>query len=221
VVNPFDNPQLVARYEAWYAGSGRRADRLEKHLLGRLLGDFPRARSILEVGCGTGHFTRWMAQRGLAATGLDVSQAMLAEAARMGGPTYVAGDAGQLPFHDQSFDLVALITTLEFLPDPERALIEADRVARHGLLLGVLNRQSWLGRQRQRERQPPWDAANLFTVRELISLVRRATGAEARIHWRTTLWPLGFPGSLPLPWGGFIGMSVARRARPTNSRSSP
>jgi len=35
--NPFDEPALAGRYEQWYAGKGRRAEVLEKELLGKLL----------------------------------------------------------------------------------------------------------------------------------------------------------------------------------------
>ena len=37
----FADPVFAKRYEEWYAGPGRRADRLEKQLLANLLGDFP------------------------------------------------------------------------------------------------------------------------------------------------------------------------------------
>ncbi|MBN1135320.1 MAG: hypothetical protein JXM73_01975, partial [Anaerolineae bacterium] len=60
VVNPFANLGLASGYEAWYETTGRRADRLEKALLKQLLARFPQASSLLEVGCGTGHFTRWL-----------------------------------------------------------------------------------------------------------------------------------------------------------------
>ena len=36
-INPFVDPALVAGYETWYQTAGRRADRLEKDLLARLL----------------------------------------------------------------------------------------------------------------------------------------------------------------------------------------
>ena len=207
--NPFTNPTIVAGYEVWYETTGRRADRLEKALLKRLLAGSPHARTILEVGCGTGHFTRWFGEQGLQAVGLDFSSPMLAEAVRLGSPPYVQGDALALPFPAGAFDLVALITTLEFVPDPVQVLAEATRVARHGLILGVLNRQSLLAWRRKRSGEPLWQEARFFSPAELVHLVQQAAaGKQVKIVWRTTLWPV-WPGQLPLPWGGFIGMAVS------------
>jgi ubiquinone/menaquinone biosynthesis C-methylase UbiE len=206
--NPFVLPKVVADYEAWYETAGRRADHLEKALLKRLLTSFPHPSTILEVGCGTGHFTRWFSEQGLRSVGMDLSLPMLLEAVRLDSPLCVRGDALALPFPSRSFDLVALITTLEFLTDPAQALTETMRVARYGLILGVLNRQSLLGRQLKKEGGPVWGAARFFTPAGLTQLVRRAA-ARKRIDiiWRTTLWPI-WPRELPLPWGGFIGLAV-------------
>jgi ubiquinone/menaquinone biosynthesis C-methylase UbiE len=208
VVNPFANPDAAASYEAWYETTGRRADRLEKALLKQLLAYFPQASNLLDVGCGTGHFTRWFEELGLQARGLDLSLPMLAEAVHLGSPRCVHGDALALPFLTDAFDLVVLITTLEFVGDPFQALGEALRVCRQGLLLGALNRQSLLCWQLTKEGGPIWDAARFFTPAELSHLVRRAAaGGRTEIVWRTTLWSV-CPGALPLPWGGFIGMAV-------------
>jgi ubiquinone/menaquinone biosynthesis C-methylase UbiE len=207
--NPFDNPRLAAGYEAWYAGPGLRADRLEKRLLHELISDFPSARTALDVGCGTGHFTRWLGDQGLSVAGLDLSRPMLDEAEKLGETELIQADARALPFPDRKFDLVAQITTLEFLAEPERALTEAVRVARCGLLLGVLNRHSLLAARRHASGTAVWKAAHFFTVPELVRLVKCASGSRFySLRWRTTLWPLPIIGSLPLPWGGFIGMAV-------------
>ena len=207
--NPFDAPALASRYEEWYASEGRRADVLEKELLGKLLHLFPNARSVLEVGCGTGHFTRWMAGRDLDAVGLDISEPMLNEAHRLGGPRYLHGDAQSLPFADRSHDVAALITTLEFLPDPARALAEAVRVARQGILLGVLNRCSLPALRYRLSGKAMWRSARFFGPWELAKMVREAAGRRTRtVLWRTTLWPIPGMRDLPLPWGGFIGMAV-------------
>jgi SAM-dependent methyltransferase len=208
-MNPFDDPALARRYEAWYAGKGRRADVLERDLLGKLLRLFPRARSALEVGCGTGHFTRWMVEKGLDAVGLDSSAPMLDEARRLGGARYLPGDAHALPFADRSRDLTALITTLEFVADPARALAEAVRVARQGVLLGVLNRWSVLALRYRLSGGAIWRSARFFGPAQLVGLARQAAGRRAgTVAWRTTLWPIPGVGDLPLPWGGFIGMAM-------------
>jgi len=209
LANPFTKPTIVAGYEAWYETSGRWADGLEKALLKRLLAGFSRAHTLLEVGCGTGHFTRWFGEQGLQVMGLDLSPPMLAEAVRLGSLPYVQGDALALPFRAGAFDLAALITTLEFVADPVQALSEATRVARHGLILGVLNRQSLLAWRRKRSGELLWQMARFFTPTELACLVQQAAaGTRVKIVWQTTLWPV-WPGELPLPWGGFIGMAVS------------
>lgn len=209
MANPFDNATVAQRYEAWYSSAGKAADELEKALLEKLLRCFPQAHSVLEVGCGTGHFTRWMAQRGLAAVGVDLAEPMLNEARRLGGADYLLGNALSLPFADASHDLTALITTLEFVPDPSRALAEAVRVARQGVLLGVLNRWSVLALRHRLSGKAWWRAARFFGPWELAALVRHAArGRVKAITWRTTLWPLPAVRDLPLPWGGFIGMAV-------------
>ena len=70
---------IASGYESWYGtAEGKRAGSAEKAALRNLLGCLPGADTILETGCGTGHFTRWFAEQGLIATGMDNSSAMLA-----------------------------------------------------------------------------------------------------------------------------------------------
>jgi ubiquinone/menaquinone biosynthesis C-methylase UbiE len=205
--NPFTCSEIAANYETWYLTTGRQAVHQEKALLKYLLAGFVGARTLLEVGCGTGHFLRWLCELGLSSVGLDLSRPMLDEAKKLGEGVYLQGDALKLPIAAKSFDLVALITTLEFLPDPLQALAEAVRVSRKGLILGVINAESRLGRQYRYQGGPIWGAARFYTPAELKRMIRETTRQKARISWRSTLWPL-WPGMLPLPWGGFIGMSV-------------
>ena len=218
VTAAFDE-HVAARYETWYeTPKGRRADALEKASLRRLLDGFAGARrqsssaSVLEVGAGTGHFSRWLGEQGRTAVGLDRSAAMLEQAQALDGILLVRGDASRLPFADGTFDLVALITTLEFLEHPRVALAEALRVTRHGLLLGVLNRQSLLGLRRRLAgllRPTIYDTAHFYGVRELRRLLRSVVGERALIAWHTTLFPRVWPWPhSALPWGGFIGMAV-------------
>jgi SAM-dependent methyltransferase len=133
---------------------------------------------------------------------------MLMDASRRRKGVYVQADALYLPFANSTFDIVTLVTALEFISDPRRALSEAIRVTRQGLLLGVLNRRSWLGYQLKRAGEPVWSTARFYSPAELIELVRQVEGDHSLdISWRTTLWPL-WTGAVPLPFGGFIGMLV-------------
>jgi ubiquinone/menaquinone biosynthesis C-methylase UbiE len=216
----FDEP-AAANYEAWYeTPEGTRADALEKEALQRVLTGFSGARTALEVGCGTGHFTRWLADVGWKAVGLDLSAPMLAQARALNGVPLIRGDAYRLPFGNGVFDVIALITTLEFLAHPEAALGEAARVARQGLLLGVLNRCSVLALRRRLTglfRSTVYDGARFYSVKALERLGRDAVGDVGRTDWVTTLYP-GWRRASGLrprpvahrPWGGFIAVALHR-----------
>ena len=212
-VSLFDE-QVAHDYEQWYAHAfGRFAARQEEALLHHQLQGFADAISLLEVGCGTGHFTRWFARQGLHVVGLDASPAMLEQARLRNGKNYLLGDAQALPFENQQFDLVALITTLEFVADPIQVLREAMRVARQGLLLGVLNRSSLVDALRRVRGQHPVGVlamAHRFRVAELTRCVRQAAGTRAvRLSWRSALFPGRFPPwAIWLPWGEYLGMAV-------------
>ena len=207
---------VAAHYEAWYeTPEGRRADELEKAVLAHLLQAFVQPGSVLEIGCGTAHFARWLNDQGLAVVGLDLSAAMLAQARALDGVPLMQGNAVRLPFVDGAFDLATLVTTLEFLERPQEALVEALRVTRRGVVLGVLNRWSLLGLQRRLAglfRPTVYDAARFYGVGELKRLATEGctwsiAGERARIVWRSTLFPRCWPWpQARLPWGGFIGM---------------
>ncbi|MGC9468332.1 MAG: class I SAM-dependent methyltransferase [Anaerolineae bacterium] len=208
----FDEDVATA-YEAWYdTPKGKRADALEKAALYRLLQRFSDAHSVLEVGSGTGHFTRWLDSKGLAAVGVDLSTAMLKQARTPDASIWVQGDAHRLPFGEGAFDLVAFITTLEFLSRPDEALREGMRVARQGLLLGVLNRWSPLGIWRRLEalfQASIYRQAHFYNINELKRLLRSVAGTHSQIVWETTLRPVGWPNWIPNGrCGGFVAMAL-------------
>jgi ubiquinone/menaquinone biosynthesis C-methylase UbiE len=90
--------------------------------LGRLPGPVSRA---LDVGTGTGAGARVIVSRWPEAevVGLDVSPGMLAEARRLvPGVEFVEGDAADLPFADESFDLVANANMIPFPDQVARVL---------------------------------------------------------------------------------------------------
>jgi ubiquinone/menaquinone biosynthesis C-methylase UbiE len=205
--HPFQSEDIAADYEAWYMTKGKKADRQEKALLESLLRVFSGARTILEIGCGTGHFTDWFQMLGYRCVGLDRSREMIREGLKTHQIPCVEGDGSTLPFESNIFDVVAFITTLEFLNNPQQALTEALRVAQRGLLLGVINKHSLLGWRYRRKGGPIWGEATFYSPRELKQMVSNVTRCEHIIKMRTTLWPL-FSSTSIFPWGGFIGLSI-------------
>lgn len=212
---------VAAHYEAWYeTEEGQRADALEKGSLRQLLERFPDVRGILEVGCGTGHFTRWVEGQGISAVGLDLSAVMLAEAQGVDGVALVQADAHRLPFADGAFDVTMFVTTLEFLSAPRKALGEAVRVGARGVVLGVLNRWSILALRRRLVglfRPTVYETARFYSVGELRGLLYAAAakaedgarGDDGRVVWHTTLFPRWVRWKrAQLACGGLIAMAL-------------
>jgi SAM-dependent methyltransferase len=91
----------------------------------------------LDVGCGNGAFTEELIARcaPAAVTAVDPSDAQLAYARTrpgVGTTVFQVGDAQNLPFADNSFDVATMALVISFLPDPGRALSEMARAVRPG-----------------------------------------------------------------------------------------
>ena len=200
-------------YDAWYhTPRGRWIADTEYRLLRDGLRAAPGS-SVLDVGCGTGHFTRRLAQDGLIVTGIDPDADMLRYAAAQGGDvTYRVADARALPFPDRSFDYIVAITSLCFIHEQQRAVAEILRVARVRIALGLLNRHSLLYQRKGRHggagayRGAHWhtarEARQLLSACDVRNIVVRSAifvpggGGIAKVLERA------IPGHLPL--GGFL-----------------
>lgn len=138
-----------SEYETWYeTARGRWIADHEFGLMMQLL-DWPTDATLLDVGCGTGHFSRRFAAAGLRLTALDPDPAMLDYARGLGGGVdYLRGTATALPLPDGAYDFVTAVTSLCFIADAPGALQEMWRVARCAVSLGLLNRRSLLYRQK-------------------------------------------------------------------------
>jgi len=95
-----------------------------------------RGQAVLDLGCGTGRHTMWLATAGASVTAVDFSEGMLREARRKAGVhavNFVTHDLRHpLPFSDRVFDVVVSGLVLEHLRDLNAFFREAHRVTRIG-----------------------------------------------------------------------------------------
>lgn len=150
---------------------------MEKRLLRKCLKGFEN-KLLLEVGCGTGHFTRWFHFLGIETVGVDISREMLsaAKAFSSGSFSLCQSQAESLPFKDEAFNLVVMITALEFIAKPHEALAEALRVGRDKVVLGMLNSWSPLILMRKIKRlftKSSYRGANFYSSKKIKSLINR------------------------------------------------
>jgi ubiquinone/menaquinone biosynthesis C-methylase UbiE len=205
-------------YDAWYrTPRGRWIGDVEYRLLHRMLGPGT-GTTLLDVGCGTGYFTRRFAQdAGLRVTGLDPNPDWLDYARAHGGPNeaYIAGDALELPFPDAAFDFVISVTALCFIQDQRRALQEITRVARKRFALGLLNRNSILYGQKGRDGGiGAYRGAHWHTMSEIGDLLRDLAVRDVVVRTAVFVPSAGVIAKVieqlapnALPWGAFIAVA--------------
>ncbi|MBY6033499.1 malonyl-ACP O-methyltransferase BioC [Marinobacter daepoensis] len=151
--------QSIARGFGGASGTYDNASRLQKvmgdAMCAELAGAFA-PRSVLDLGCGTGWFTRKLLEQypDATVTGADLSPGMLVRASG-GSPesiSWLQADAEQLPLADSSVDLIFSNLMIQWSARPEKILRECLRILRPGgrlaistLLDGTLSelKQAW------------------------------------------------------------------------------
>jgi ubiquinone/menaquinone biosynthesis C-methylase UbiE len=219
----FDFDKVADSYDRWYdSARGAMYDRLEKQAFGGLLPDITKGNRLLEVGCGTGHWSRYFSDKGFEVTGIDVSIEMIkiAKARNIANSHFQVADGESLPFADNSFDVAAAIATLEFVRDAEvvvREMVRCTYKLGGRLLIGVLNELARLNRNRKQRPESLYAKARLFSPRELKQLLVRygeacvvTAGFTPRQKHLLPLSPLidTVGRLLHIPYGAFIAAEV-------------
>jgi SAM-dependent methyltransferase len=101
----------------------------------------------IELGCGTGYVSSWMARRGANVTAIDLSEGQLATARRLADQhdvsiDFIHGNAEAVPRRDESFDFAISEYGAVLWCDPELWLPEAFRLLRPGGRLVTLSTSS-------------------------------------------------------------------------------
>jgi SAM-dependent methyltransferase len=131
-------PQLNTRPMAWGAWAIPEA---EVGALGDVSG-----KTVLEVGCGGGQWSTFLAEAGADPVGLDLCEQQLETARRLMATPYplVHGDGERLPFRDASFDIVLSDHGAISWADPYKTVPEVARVLRSGGRLAFNTSTPWV-----------------------------------------------------------------------------
>ena len=161
--------------------------------------------TVLDIGARDGHFSQLLTEHFESVTALDLNK-----------PTFafervlpVQGDATNLQFPDNSFDVVFCAEVLEHIPQLERACEELERVARHALVIGVPYKQDTrVGRTTCNQcgkTNPPWGHVNTFDEPKLKKLFPKCRVAGKSFVGSTkdktnafSAWLMDLAGN---PWG--------------------
>ena len=149
-MNIFAKEKVAREYDAYYVSEqGKQIDELEKQTICQLLKPV-KPGHLLEIGCGTGHWTDFFSEMGFQITATDVSDAMmsLAKEKQLSNVTFMEADIRQLPFPDHHLEQIAVVTALEFCGNIKQAFAEMKRILKPGgwLIAGCLNADSTLGK---------------------------------------------------------------------------
>jgi SAM-dependent methyltransferase len=210
-------------YDAWYrTPRGAWIGEVEYRLLLDALAPLP-GETLIDVGCGTGYFTRRFAADGFAVTGVDLDQESLdfARTHAAAGERYLPADARRLPFPDRAFDLCVSVTALCFVREASQALAEMLRVTRRRFAIGLLNRRSLLYLQKGRHGgRGAYRGAHWHTVAEARALFTTTGVRELEVSTAVFLpgggvWARLLERRLPrgLPLGAFLVVAGAARIR--------
>lgn len=182
------------KYDEWFdTPFGAYADRLEKSLILRYLGDV-RGKRILDLGCGTGNYAIELARRGAIVTGIDASMDMLetaGEKAKSKGLliTFLAGKAEDMPFKADSFDVLVSVTACEFFGNMQMAAGEMKRVLRPDgtIVIGTINKLSLYGVEKKVS--PVFKIESSYKNARFISIYGLKRHFRV-IRWKTTIFAL-------------------------------
>ncbi len=180
VKNVFD--RYFEKYDVWY-------DRNKFVYLSELKAIrkvLPKKGKSLEIGVGTGRFA---SKLGIS-RGVDSSAKMISLAKKRGVKAQVA-DAEKLPFDKSFFDYVLMVVTLSFVKTPKNTIRECARVLKDNgkLIIAIIDKNSFLGKFYRRKKGIFYKHANLFSVKETVSLMEEA-GFKRFIFYQTIFRPL-------------------------------
>ena len=202
---------LKARMKAtWMAGDFGQVAKYSEHEAAKFISrqNIKPGMRMLDVACGTGNLAIPAAKAGAMVTGVDIASNLVEQARERAEGEGVRiqfdeGDAEELPYSDESFDVVVSMFGAMFAPRPDRVAAELVRVCRPGGQIALANwtPDGFIGqvfKTTSKHLPPPPDAlvppvlwGDEATVRE------RFRGGVSKLVLAAVMAQLRYPFSVP------------------------
>jgi len=193
MISIFD--RYARKYDAWY-DKNRFVYLSELEALRKSL---PKKGKGLEIGVGTGRFAGPLG----AGIGIDPAKRMIEIAKRRGVDAHL-GCGEHLAFKNEAFDYVTIILTLCFVKEPLKVLKESWRVLKKDgkIIVGMVDKESFLGKFYQRKRSIFYKQATFFSVEEASRLIKNAGFGKLSYYQTLSKMPNEIT-TIEKPKGGF------------------
>ncbi|MBN1861152.1 MAG: peptidase C39 family protein [Candidatus Thermoplasmatota archaeon] len=161
----FEN--YAQEYDAWF-DDNKYAYASEIQAVKKLI---PKNGTGVEIGVGTGRFAVPLGIK----IGVEPAKAMADRAQKHGVKVYDA-KAEKLPFDDDSFDFVLMVTTICFLQKPQRAFEETKRIlkSKGHIIIGMIDKNSSIGKsyESKKKKSKFYRYAHFYSVDQIIEQLR-------------------------------------------------
>lgn len=135
----FDSKEGYDKYAKLYDKKLEFLNSFEKNMLMKMAGDV-KGKKVLDIGCGTGRLARVLIEKNADYTGVDISEEMLKIAKKKNTKgKFLEADIEELPFEDESFDVIICAFVIVHVGDLKEAFREAYRVLKKGGIFVVTN----------------------------------------------------------------------------------
>lgn len=200
---PFD--RYWKRYEEWFE-KNKYVYLSEVKCLEKLI---PKKGTGMEVGIGSGRFALPFGIK----IGIEPSEKM-ANICLKKGIFVVKGVAENLPFFDESFDYILMVTTVCFVDDIMKSFSEVYRVLKNKgkFIVGIVDRNSFLGRfyEERKNKNVFYKYATFYSTEEIIDYMEKAKFKNFKIYQTIFKLPSQIfkiePVKKGYGEGGFVGI---------------
>lgn len=150
-------------YDQWF---DKHADMYQAELAA-VKAILPQTKLAVEIGVGTGKFAKPLG----ITLGIEPSEKM-AEKAKLNGITVIKAFSENLPFHDTTFDVVLMVTTICFVNDPQKAIDEAYSILNPQgcCIIAIVDKDSPIGKQylKSKDKSKFYKVATFYTTEEIV-----------------------------------------------------